>query len=79
LEVLRRLKQSAKTKSIPVVVLTVSQQDRDMAECRRLGAESYILKPVVFDNFREATAELNFSWALLKPRSGPWPNRRKMS
>jgi CheY-like chemotaxis protein/DNA-binding XRE family transcriptional regulator len=79
LELLRRIKQSAKTRRIPVVVLTVSQQDRDMAECRRLGAESYIIKPVGFENFREATAELSFSWALLKPPRGPRPSRRKTS
>jgi CheY-like chemotaxis protein len=69
LEVLRRIKADKRTRDIPVVILTVSNQDRDIAACRRLGAESYIVKPVVFRNFSEVMPGLQFDWALLK-RSG---------
>jgi DNA-binding NarL/FixJ family response regulator len=51
-------------------VLTVSDQDRDIAECRRLGAESYIVKPVGFQNFSEVTTHLRLEWALKKPSRG---------
>lgn len=66
IEVLRRLKADKGTRKIPVVILTVSNQLRDMAECRRLGAESYIVKPVEFRNFSEAMPRFQFDWALLK-------------
>src|SRR5437762_6059329 len=50
LEVLRRIKADELTKKISVIVLTVSTRDRDINECRRLGAETYIVKPVGFQN-----------------------------
>ena len=53
LEVLRRMKADKRTREIPVVILTLSNRDRDMAECRRLGAVNYIVKPVGFQNFSE--------------------------
>jgi CheY-like chemotaxis protein len=72
LKVLRRIKADPRTQEIPVVVLTVSNHDRDIAECRRLGAESYIVKPVGFQNFSEVTPHLRLEWALKKPaRGGP--------
>jgi response regulator of citrate/malate metabolism len=49
-----------------VVVLTASQDFRDLAECRRLGTESYIVKPVDFRSLSQATQRLNFDWALLE-------------
>jgi len=70
LEVLRRIKADKTTKDIPVVVLTVSNHDGDIAECRRLGAACYIVKPVGFKNFSEVTPLLRLDWALKKPSSG---------
>jgi CheY-like chemotaxis protein/DNA-binding Xre family transcriptional regulator len=67
IEVLRRVKASEKTRHIAVIMLTVSSNNRDIAECRRLGAEGYIVKPVGFQNFSEATPALRLEWALMKP------------
>jgi two-component system response regulator len=69
LEVLRRIRADKRTREIPVIVLTVSGDDRDMAECRHLGVENYIVKPVGFRNFVEALPQLSLDWALLR-RSG---------
>ena len=66
IEVLRQIKASERLKNIHVIVLTVSQQDRDIMLCRRLGAETYIVKPVNFINLGEVTSQLNLYWALLK-------------
>ena len=66
-EVLRQIKADERTRMIPVIVLTVSQQDRDIIECGRLGAEDYIVKPVGFDNFCKVTPKLSLRWALLNP------------
>jgi CheY-like chemotaxis protein len=66
LEVLRRLKADSRTLSIPVVVLTVSERNRDIDESRRLGAESYIVKPVDFHRFTQVTPQLKLSWSLVK-------------
>jgi CheY-like chemotaxis protein len=67
LEVLRRLKADERTRDIPVIVLTASTRDRDIGECRRLGAANYIVKPVGLHNFSEVTARLNLRWMLIKP------------
>ncbi|HTX22245.1 MAG TPA: response regulator [Candidatus Aquilonibacter sp.] len=67
LEVLRRIKADSRTRSIPVVMLTSSKQDMDIATCKRLGAEAYIVKPVDFQNFSAVTLQLSLQWALLKP------------
>ena len=69
IEVLRQIKADERLKNIHVVVLTASQQDRDIVLCRRLGAETYIVKPVNFNNLGEVTARLNLYWALLKENS----------
>ncbi len=66
LEVLRRLKCDDRTRGIPVVVLTASDRARDVQESRRLGAESYIVKPVDFVRFSQVAPQLRLSWALLK-------------
>lgn len=67
LEVLRRIKNDPRTRAIPVVVLTASQFDSDIAASKRLGADAYIVKPVDFQNFSEVTPGLSLEWALLKP------------
>lgn len=66
-EVLRRIKADTRTRSIPVVVLTSSKHDLDIVSCKRLGADTYIVKPVDFKNFSAATLQLSLQWALLKP------------
>jgi CheY-like chemotaxis protein len=71
LEVLRELKKDVRAQTIPVVILTVSDSDRDMEECHRLGAEIYIEKPVNFQNFTKVTNLLSLSWVLLEPGSAP--------
>ena len=65
LEVLRRIKSEDRLKMIPVVVLTSSEQDSDIQESYRLGANSYIVKPVDFDKFFQAVAELGLYWLFL--------------
>jgi CheY-like chemotaxis protein/DNA-binding XRE family transcriptional regulator len=67
LELLRRIRADSRTRSIPVVILTGSKNERDMAECKRLGVEDYILKPVNFQSFSEVSLRLNMQWALLQP------------
>ena len=67
MEVLRRVKLDERTKMIPVVILTVSQVFSDFNECQRLGAETYIVKPLNFQRLSQITPRLNFDWALLKP------------
>ncbi|HEY2952926.1 MAG TPA: response regulator [Verrucomicrobiae bacterium] len=69
LEVLRRIKSDARTRIIPVVILTASRKSRDMTECQHLGAETYLIKPVGFQNFSQVTPKLSLQWALLRPAS----------
>ena len=67
LEVLREIKEDRRTQSIPVIILTASDRDQDINECRRLGAETYIVKPVSFQNFSKVTTLLSLSWVLVEP------------
>ena len=66
LEVLRQIKADERTRQIPVVVLTISQIFSDFKECERLGAETYIIKPLNFQRLSQITPRLKFDWALLK-------------
>jgi two-component system, response regulator len=68
LEVLRQLKADSAARLIPVVMLTSSQEERDVVESYRLGVNSYITKPVSFDQFVEAVRSLGMYWLLLNKR-----------
>ncbi|HVL67400.1 MAG TPA: response regulator [Vicinamibacterales bacterium] len=64
LDVLRRVKSEPSTKLIPVVVLTSSREERDLVESYQLGVNSYIVKPIDFDQFTEAVRQLGLYWLL---------------
>lgn len=61
-EVLRALKSEDRTKHIPVIVLTSSREDNDVAQCYEWGANSYVVKPVDFDRFRETVQRIGTYW-----------------
>jgi len=65
LGVLAKIRGDERTKNIPVVMFTSSREDRDIAACYALGANSYIVKPVEFDIFSKAISELGSYWLLL--------------
>src|SRR5438270_3728707 len=65
LEVLRRVKSDPHTRALPVAVLTSSSEERDVVESYQLGANSYIVKPVDFEQFTEAVRQLGLYWVLL--------------
>ena len=67
LEVLKEIKNDPRTQNIPVIILTISDRDEDISDCRRLGAETYIVKPVSFQNFSKVTTALSLSWVLVEP------------
>jgi two-component system, response regulator len=62
LEVLRRIKSDERTRAVPVVVLTSSQEDRDVAESYRLGVNSYIVKPVNFEQYIAIVSQVGRYW-----------------
>jgi CheY-like chemotaxis protein len=65
LEVLRRIKADERTKNIPVAVVTSSKEDRDVIASYKLGVNSFISKPVDFDEFTKVVSELGFYWLLI--------------
>jgi two-component system, response regulator len=65
IEVLTRIKNDERTRHIPVVMLTSSQEERDVLDTYNLGVNSYIVKPVAFSNFVHAVSELGLYWGLL--------------
>lgn len=64
-EVLRRIRHNPRTRVLPVVILTTSKEERDIAEGYSLGANSYVRKPVDFDQFIEAIRQLGLYWLVL--------------
>jgi two-component system response regulator len=70
IEVLTKLKSDPVTRAIPVVVLTSSAEDPDIKKCYELGANSYIVKPVEFDNFTKKISELGMYWMVLNKVNG---------
>jgi two-component system, response regulator len=71
LEVLRKIKSDPRTRSVPVVVMTSSKEQRDMVEGYQLGVNSYIQKPVDFDQFRTIIKELGFYWLVINQSPPP--------
>jgi two-component system response regulator len=65
IEVLRRLKSNAATQAIPVVVMTSSNEERDVMETYKLGVNSYIVKPVQFEVFLDTVSKLGLYWMLM--------------
>ncbi len=65
LEVLREIKQDARTRAIPVVILTASKEEKDMVNGYNLGANSYIQKPVDFEQFRGTVKQLGLYWLVV--------------
>ncbi|MGQ9569423.1 MAG: response regulator [Thermodesulfovibrionales bacterium] len=65
LDVLKKIKSDERTKTIPVVVLTSSTEERDIIASYQLGVNSYIVKPIDFDKFVDAVSELGLYWLLL--------------
>jgi two-component system, response regulator len=73
LEVLRTLKQDVRTRHIPVVMMTSSQEEGDLMASYSLGVNSYIVKPVDFDSFAETVAQVGMYWVLAN-ETAPEPN-----
>jgi len=69
IEVLRKIKNDEQRKIIPVVMLTSSKEERDIIESYKLGVNAYVVKPVEFEKFVEAVAQLGLFWLLLNQPS----------
>jgi CheY-like chemotaxis protein len=74
LEVLKRLREDARTRLLPVVILTSSREEQDLINSYSLGANSYVRKPVDFNQFTEAVRHLGLYWLVLNeaPPTGRW-------
>ncbi len=73
MEVLKRLKADPRTSAIPVVILTSSKEERDLVKGYGLGANSYIQKPVDFQQFRETVKNIGLYWLLINQAPVPQP------
>ncbi len=68
LEILREIKSNPETRSVPVVMVTSSNEDPDIKTAYELGANSYVVKPVDFDSFQEAMSTIGLYWLLVNQR-----------
>jgi CheY-like chemotaxis protein len=71
MEVLREIKEDPRTKAIPVVILTASREESDLANGYHLGANGYVQKPVDFDNFRNMVKQLGLYWLVVNQPPPP--------
>ena len=76
IEVLRQIKGDPRTRSIPVVVLTSSREEQDLVRSYDLGANSYIQKPVDFEQFRETAKTVGLYWMVINQRPSVHETRR---
>lgn len=65
LQVLQRIKSDERTKAIPVIIMTSSREEKDIVQSYKLGVNSYVVKPVGFEDFAKAVAELGLYWLLI--------------
>jgi two-component system response regulator len=70
IEVLRQIKSNPDTKTIPVVIMTSSKEEQDIITSYKLGVNSYVVKPVDFDGFAKAVADLGFYWLITNQYTG---------
>ena len=68
LEVLRKIREDERTKSLPVVILTSSREKRDITEAYKLGVNSYVVKPVGFDNFVRTISSIAVYWSQINEK-----------
>ena len=68
LEVLRKIREDERTRTLPVVILTSSRERRDIAEAYKLGVNSYVVKPVGYDNYVKTISSLAFYWSLVNEK-----------
>jgi two-component system response regulator len=65
IEVLEKIRADERTRKIPIVILTSSKEDPDIQKCYDLGANSYVVKPVEFEEFQKAVANLGLYWIII--------------
>ena len=70
MEVLRQIRADPRTRLVPVVMLTTSAEERDIIESYKLGVNSYIVKPVDFEQFSETARQLGYYWLLVNRQPG---------
>lgn len=68
LEVLRKIREDERTRTLPVVILTSSREKRDIAEAYKLGVNSYVVKPVGFDSYVKTISSIAFYWSLVNEK-----------
>ena len=68
LEVLRKIREDERTKTLPVVILTSSREKRDIAEAYKLGVNSYVVKPVTFDSYVKTISSISHYWSLINEK-----------
>ena len=69
IQVLQKIRSDTRTRRIPVVILTSSKEDPDMYKCYDLGANSYVVKPVEFQQFQKAVSDLGLYWMIVNQQS----------